>query len=417
MGGVLLPELQTYERAVRDAPFLAALREQGVARAGGVRDRARQAPARGVSGAREGVRPARPRRGVRVTARRSCAGCCSARSSARPRRRPTRFARAVVAELARDYRLGLISNNAMPGDHHAAVLRRAGILQHLGCAVWSADFGRRKPAPGDDPATCSRQLRVPRERAIFVGDKLRTDVAAARNARVRSVYIRKRGAPFADARAAARLHDRRLARAARAAAAARLASAEHAAPRSARGSAPRRREVAQRIGKVAALGASRARACETRRPRSRARSRASRSRRTTRRRRRRGPADRAGRRRCRRRRRRPAGRAGAAARASRGASRAASAAWSGVPVFSSARTSASRSQVRSVTSAVTRRVGMPERSTTQRRVRVGAQVVVDAEREHAAAVRDLAQVAAHHGELSDARGEVRILARARAPGS
>jgi FMN phosphatase YigB (HAD superfamily) len=40
-------------------------------------------------------------------------------------------------------------------------------------------------------------LRVPSSRAIFVGDKLRTDVAAARNARVRSVYIRKRGSPYA----------------------------------------------------------------------------------------------------------------------------------------------------------------------------------------------------------------------------
>ena len=36
-----------------------------------------------------------------------------------------------------------------------------------------------------------------RERALFVGDKLRTDVAAARRAGVRSVYIRKRGAPYA----------------------------------------------------------------------------------------------------------------------------------------------------------------------------------------------------------------------------
>jgi beta-phosphoglucomutase-like phosphatase (HAD superfamily) len=31
MGGVLLPEQQTYERAVRDGAFLAALAEQGVA--------------------------------------------------------------------------------------------------------------------------------------------------------------------------------------------------------------------------------------------------------------------------------------------------------------------------------------------------------------------------------------------------
>jgi HAD superfamily hydrolase (TIGR01549 family) len=109
---------------------------------------------------------------------------------------PYAHARAVVADLALDFALGLVSNNAMPGDHHARVLRRAGILEHFGCAVWSANFGRRKP----DPAMIQYvldQLGVRRERAIFVGDKLRTDVAAARRAGVRSVYIRKRGSPYA----------------------------------------------------------------------------------------------------------------------------------------------------------------------------------------------------------------------------
>ena len=36
------------------------------------------------------------------------------------------------------------------------------------------------------------ELRVPPRAAIFVGDKLRTDVAAARAAGVRSVYLQKR---------------------------------------------------------------------------------------------------------------------------------------------------------------------------------------------------------------------------------
>src|SRR5262249_50795578 len=98
---------------------------------------------------------------------------------------------------APDYRLGLVSNDALPGDHYERILRRAGILRHLRCAVWSANFGRRKP----DPAMIEHVLevlRVPRERAVFVGDKLRTDVAAAKAAGVRSVYIRKRGAPWAS---------------------------------------------------------------------------------------------------------------------------------------------------------------------------------------------------------------------------
>ena len=200
MGGVLIPELQTYERAVRDRAFLAALHEQGVVDPEPfVIERAKRLRAAYRALEAECSQPdlddvfADCSPSVRALLLRAFK-----REAAPP---PYMHARDVVARLARDYRLGLVSNNAMPGDHHALVLRRTGILEHLGCAVWSANFGRRKP----DPAMILHVLavlRVPRERAIFVGDKLRTDVAAARRAGVRSVYIRKRGAP----RATAELH-------------------------------------------------------------------------------------------------------------------------------------------------------------------------------------------------------------------
>ncbi|HTO53983.1 MAG TPA: HAD family hydrolase [Myxococcota bacterium] len=195
MGGVLLPELQTYERAVRHAPFLAALREQGIdAPEEFVRTQSKRL--------REAYRALEPER-TQPDLDQVFADCSPTvrtlllrafKHEASPP--PYPYAREVVAWLAKHYRLALISNNAMPGDHHAAVLRRTGMLRHFGSALWSADFGRRKP----DPAMIRHALetlRVPRERAIFVGDKLRTDVAAARAAGVRSVYIRKRGAPWA----------------------------------------------------------------------------------------------------------------------------------------------------------------------------------------------------------------------------
>jgi len=196
MGGVLLPELQTYERAVRDRAFLAALAEQGVAQPEPfVVERARRVREAYRALERECAQPdldvvlADCTPGVRhllVSAFR--------RESAPP---PYAHAGAVVAALARRYRLGLVSNTAIPGDHHARVLRRAGMLRHFGCAVWSANFGRRKPDPAMIEHVLAR-LCVPAARAIFVGDKLRTDVAAARAAGVRSVYIRKRGAPCAS---------------------------------------------------------------------------------------------------------------------------------------------------------------------------------------------------------------------------
>ena len=196
MGGVLLPELQTYERAARDRAFLAALAEQGVA------DPERYVVER-ANRLREAYRALekecrQPDLDLVFSdsspAVRSLLLGAFKRQSSPP---PYVFAGEVVAALARRYKLGLVSNNSMPGDHHAAVLRRAGMLRHFGCAVWSGNFGRRKP----DPAMIEhvlRTLRVPRERAVFVGDKLRTDVAAARRAGVRSVYVRKRGAPLAS---------------------------------------------------------------------------------------------------------------------------------------------------------------------------------------------------------------------------
>ena len=195
MGGVLLPELTSYERVARDSQLLAALREQGVGdpeslvleHAKRLRDAYRALE-------KECRQPDLDEvfAGCSAVVRRLVQGAFKRESAPAP----YSFAGGVVRELARDYRLGLVSNNALPGSHEAAALRRAGILEHLGCAVWSASFGRRKP----DPAMLLHvleSLRVPPARAVFVGDKLRTDVAAARAAGMRSVYLRKRGAPWA----------------------------------------------------------------------------------------------------------------------------------------------------------------------------------------------------------------------------
>ncbi len=105
--------------------------------------------------------------------------------------------RMIVQRLAQSYRLGLASNTILPGDHHAKSLRRAGILQHFDAAVWSSNFGYRKP----DPAILFEvldQLRLSAREAIFVGDKQRTDVAAANRAGVISVWLRRPGKQLVD---------------------------------------------------------------------------------------------------------------------------------------------------------------------------------------------------------------------------
>ena len=101
-------------------------------------------------------------------------------------------AREVVAELARDYKLGLVSNTVIPGDHHARSLEAAGILQHLHAAAWSANFGRRKPDPAIVHHVLDR-LAVPAERAVLVGDKIRTDILAAKRAGVGAIWLSRPG--------------------------------------------------------------------------------------------------------------------------------------------------------------------------------------------------------------------------------
>lgn len=189
MGGVLLPEVSGYAGAARDGALLDTLRRLGLAEPAQVvlacgtrlRDAYRALEAEGTQPDPEVVLGELPE-----DARRLLLGAF-AREATQP---PFSYAREVVASLARRYRLGLISNTVIPGAHHARALERAGILEHFGAAVWSANFGSRKPDPAMLRFVLAR-LEVPARRAIFVGDKLRTDVAAARRAEVRSVWLRR----------------------------------------------------------------------------------------------------------------------------------------------------------------------------------------------------------------------------------
>lgn len=106
---------------------------------------------------------------------------------------PFAHAREVVATLAKRYRIGLVSNTVLPGKHHERRLTLYGILPHISAARWSANFGRRKPDPAMLRAVLA-ELRVTPRQAVFVGDKIRTDVEAARRAGVRSIWLRRKGA-------------------------------------------------------------------------------------------------------------------------------------------------------------------------------------------------------------------------------
>ena len=193
MGGVLIPEIPDYSGAADRPELLDALRRLGVETPERV---VLQAAARVLRGYRS-VEPYEPFDPTDALAEhppevRSALLRTFVEEVDRP---PYLHARDVVIELARRYRLGLVSNNIFPGDHHARTLERYGILGCLPSAVWSANFGPRKP----DPTMLLHvleELGTPPHRAVFVGDKLRTDVEAARRARVPSIWLRLEGAPL-----------------------------------------------------------------------------------------------------------------------------------------------------------------------------------------------------------------------------
>jgi putative hydrolase of the HAD superfamily len=191
MGGVLLPEFSRYERAAQDEALLAALRERGI-----------REPEKFIAERAMRVRQAY------VALSDACTqpdldavlGDCAPDVrrllllgfAAVADRRPYAHVAGVLRELARSARLALVSNTIIPGDHHRRTLERYGLMRWFELALWSANFGRRKP----DPAMILHalgQLGVPARNALFVGDKLRTDVLAARRAHVRSVHLRHRG--------------------------------------------------------------------------------------------------------------------------------------------------------------------------------------------------------------------------------
>jgi HAD superfamily hydrolase (TIGR01509 family) len=192
MGGVMIPEVPGYLRAAEDCRLLEQLRQLGVEDPAALATRAARRVRECYDALAERcVQPdlEEALADVPVACRRPLLLAFAA-LAAQP---PWSFVREVVEALAARHRLGLVSNTVIPGMHHARNLERAGVLRHIQCAVWSANFGVRKPDPAMIRYVLGR-LGVPARSALFVGDKLRTDVLAAKRAGVRAVWLR-RGPP------------------------------------------------------------------------------------------------------------------------------------------------------------------------------------------------------------------------------
>jgi HAD superfamily hydrolase (TIGR01509 family) len=196
MGGVLLHESSGYEQAARDPSLCRALHHLGIDDpAGFVIDRAqrvRQAYRKLESECTqpdldEVLSDCEP--AVRRLLLLSFADISNLR--------PYPQVASLLGRLTRRFGIAIVSNTIIPGDHHRRALELAGVMQHVNAAVWSANFGLRKPHPAIVQHVLGR-LGVRPERALLIGDKIRTDVLAAKRAGVRSVHLRRRGTPITD---------------------------------------------------------------------------------------------------------------------------------------------------------------------------------------------------------------------------
>lgn len=106
---------------------------------------------------------------------------------------------AVAALVARGLPVAIVSNVPLPGALYRRVLRRFGLDRGVASFHWSYDSGSRKPSPAMLNAAL-QALGVAPGRAVMVGDRRGSDVAAGRAAGTRTVWIRSehRSGPAPD---------------------------------------------------------------------------------------------------------------------------------------------------------------------------------------------------------------------------
>jgi len=115
-------------------------------------------------------------------------------------------AEATLDDLARTYRLGLVTNGAADVQHEKLAATTLG--SRFSTIVVSSDVGVGKPDPAVFRAALEA-LGVSADEAVIVGDSLERDIAGARAAGVRSVWLARAGdtAPGGSAVPDAKIRD------------------------------------------------------------------------------------------------------------------------------------------------------------------------------------------------------------------
>jgi len=122
----------------------------------------------------------------------------------RARYHPFPDAKPTLDDLARDFRLGLITNG--PDDLQWEKLERTGLEDRFATVVISREVGVMKPDPAIFQIALDK-LSVPAAESVYIGDSLTHDVAGAQAAGMKAIWLsRDSSHPDGDARPDATIH-------------------------------------------------------------------------------------------------------------------------------------------------------------------------------------------------------------------
>jgi HAD superfamily hydrolase (TIGR01509 family) len=95
----------------------------------------------------------------------------------------------VLAQLAKEFRLGVIANQSLGTRER---MEKHGLLEHLKLVIGSAEAGVTKPDPRIFEMAL-QQADSPPDRAIMVGDRLDNDIRPANLLGMKTVHVRQGG--------------------------------------------------------------------------------------------------------------------------------------------------------------------------------------------------------------------------------
>ncbi|MGE0813484.1 MAG: HAD family hydrolase [Vicinamibacterales bacterium] len=105
--------------------------------------------------------------------------------------------RAVLCALAPGWRLGIVTNGRP--DIQARKVRALGLGALVSTVVYATEHGSGRGKPDRAPfLEACRRLGVAREAAVFVGDDPICDIAGARDAGLRAIWLPARAVPPGD---------------------------------------------------------------------------------------------------------------------------------------------------------------------------------------------------------------------------